>query len=196
MQVHIQLYRYQSLEFLSVSLYAIIGELWFDLVLSGNLLLLRKEFRFSLCGRIYVRLIVLNCPLCNLPVFSSIKHLWLNINLRIYAIIGSNFSSAWSGSRETLVGAIFGFRHKYVLYWLLILKQCSRSALIILPNPKDGSMTLGIYFYSPILTIFCSNVRWVLLSLNYLSLILIVIPSFASYSAFNFFLSSSDSLSI
>ncbi len=180
MQVHIQLYQYQSLEFWSVSSCAVLGELLYGLVLFGNLLLLRMEFRFSLCGRICVRLIVLNCPLCNLPVFSSIKHLWLNINLRIYAIMGSNFSSAWRGRRDTLVGAIFGFKHKYVRYWLLILKQCSRSALIILPNPKDGSITLGIYFSSPILTIFCSNVRWVLLSLNYLSLILTVIPSFAS----------------
>lgn len=153
------------------------------------------EFRSRLCGSICVRLTVLNCPLCMIPVFSSARHLKYNKKIRISAMIGSNFSSAWRGKIETFVGAILGFKHKYVLSWLLILKQCSSKALIILPNPKDGSITFGIYFSSPIFTIFCSRVKWVLFSLNYLFWIMIVIPSLASYSAFSFFLSASDSFS-
>lgn len=61
-------------------------------------------------------------------------------------MIGSNLSSDWSGRMETFVGAIFGLRHKYVLFSSLILKECSRMALIILPNPKDGSITFGTNF--------------------------------------------------
>ena len=91
---------------------------------------------------------------------------------------GSNLSSCWSGRIETLVGAIFGFKHKYVLFSSLALKECSRMAVIILPNPNEGSITLGMNFYYPTFTTFNSNCKCFFSSLNYLSLILITIYPF------------------
>lgn len=69
----------------------------------------------------------------------------------------SNLLSDWRGSRETLTGAILGFKAKKVLFSSLTLKECSSTQYKIRPSPNDGSITCGMYFSSIRLTIFCSN---------------------------------------
>ena len=71
--------------------------------------------------------------------------------------MGLKRASFWRGRIETLTGAILGLRRRYVLILSLILKECSKIAVMILPKPNEGSITLGVNFSSMTLTIFCSN---------------------------------------
>lgn len=101
-----------------------------------------------------------------------------------------NLGSFWSGRIETLTGAILGFRTKYVLFSSLILKVCSNMHDMILPKPKDGSMTLGVNFSYMTLTIFCSNWTCSLVNLKSAPLALTVMNESVSNlvlsSAFNY----------
>lgn len=125
------------------------------------------------------------------PVSSTLqvnKHLFiLSFNS---LMISPNLASFCNGKIDTLTGAILGFKTKYVLFSSLTLKVCYNMHDMILPRPNDGSMTLGVYFSSITLTIFCSNWTCYLASLKSVPLAFTVMnPSVSNLvlsSAFNY----------